>query len=107
MTFNVGTSNSIFNGGLMAELTAFEQYYKLSDLLIEQATKAQLGETARLLALYVAHYQIKHGEIPLNETLAILSVLEPDEEQLMLLDKGMDTLAGVLNQIDGLNRVDH
>ena len=91
----------------MAELTAFEQYYKLSDSLIEQATKAQLGETARLLALYVAHYQIRHGEIPLKETLAIFDVLVPGEEQLRLLDRGMETLAGVLIQIDGLNRADH
>jgi hypothetical protein len=91
----------------MAALTAFEQYCKLSDLLIEQATKPQLGETARLLALYVAHYQLKHGEIPLKETLAILDVLAPDEEQLKLLHRGLETLVGVLTQIDGLNTAHH
>jgi hypothetical protein len=91
----------------MAELTAFEQYCKLSDLLIEQATKPQLGETAGLLALYVARYQMKHGEIPLEETLAILDVLAPNEEQLKLLDRGMETLLSVLTQIDGLNAAHH
>lgn len=35
----------------MPDLSAFEQYYKLADLLIGQATKAQLAECARLLAL--------------------------------------------------------
>jgi hypothetical protein len=91
----------------MAELTAFEQYRKLSDLLIEQATKPQLGETARLLAFYVAHYQMKHGEIPLKETLAIFDVLMPNKEQLTLLHKGMETLLSVLTQIDGLNTAHH
>ena len=90
----------------MAALKAFEQYCKLSDLLIEQATKPQLGETARLLALYVAH-QLKHGEIPLKETLAILDVLAPDAEQLKLLHRGLETLVGVLTQIDGLNTAHH
>lgn len=56
----------------MADLTTFEQYYKLSDTLMEQATKEQLAESARLLALNMAHYQIRHGDIPLGETLAMV-----------------------------------
>lgn len=35
----------------MADLSTFEQYYKLADMLIEMATKEQVAESARLLAL--------------------------------------------------------
>jgi hypothetical protein len=35
----------------MADLSTFEQYYKLADMLIMQANKEQLAECARLLAL--------------------------------------------------------
>lgn len=60
----------------MTDLAAFKQYYKLADFLIEEATKEQLAECARLLALNVAHYQGKCGEIPLDETLAALGATE-------------------------------
>ena len=87
----------------MADLTAFEQYYKRGDRLIEQSTKEQLAESARLLALNVAHHQIKHGEIPLDKTLARFETVEPNDEQLKLLVKGMENLVGVLgNVISGL-----
>ncbi len=41
----------------MADLSDFQQYYKLADVLIQQASKDQLAECARLLALKLAHYQ--------------------------------------------------
>jgi hypothetical protein len=45
----------------MADLSSFQQYYKLADVLIEQASKEQLAECARLLALNLAHYQGLYG----------------------------------------------
>lgn len=92
----------------MADLTTFEQYYKLSDTLVERATKEQLAESARLLALSVAHYQIKHGDLPLDETLAMVDAAEPNDEQLKLLVRGMENLVGVLgNVISGLEETRH
>lgn len=92
----------------MVDLATFEQYYKLSDMLIGQSSKEQLAESARLLALNVAHYQIKYGEIPLDETLAMVSATEPNEEQLKLLVRGMENLVGVLgNIISGLGESKH
>jgi hypothetical protein len=63
----------------MADLSTFEQYYKLADMLIEKATKEQLAECARLLALNLAHYRARHGELPLDETLALVDMSEPNE----------------------------
>jgi len=92
----------------MADVSDFEQYYKLADLLIEQATKEQLAECARLLALNLAHYQGVYGEVPLDETLSILNAAEPNDEQLELLATGMETLVGVLgNVLSGLGEEKH
>lgn len=83
----------------MADLSSFEQYYKLADVLIEQASKDQLAECARLLALNLAHYQGLYGEVPLDDTLAMLNAREPKEEQAALLADGMEILVGVLGSV--------
>ena len=69
----------------MADLEIFERYYELSSSLIEQASKDELAERARLLALNCAHHQILHGEIPLDRTMAMLDAASLNEEQLKLL----------------------
>ncbi len=92
----------------MADLSSFQQYYKLADILIEQASKEQLAECARLLALNLAHYQGRFGEIPLEDTLTILDVTEPNDEQVMLLRGGMEILVGLLgNVLSGLGEEKH
>lgn len=92
----------------MADPSEFEQYYKLADMLIEQATKDQLAECARLLALNLAHYQGLYGEISLDETLAILDATEPNDKQLKLLATGMETLVGLLGSVQsGLGEEKH
>lgn len=92
----------------MADLSNFQQYYKLSDLLIEQANKEQVAECARLLALNLAHYQRLYGEVPLNATLAILDADEPNDDQAKLLAGGMENLVGVLgNVLSGLGEEKH
>lgn len=92
----------------MPDLTEFEQYYKLADFLIEETTKDQLAECARLLALNLAHYQSKFGEMPLDDTLAILDATEPNNEQAALLRDGMEILVGVLGGVlSGLGEEKH
>ena len=92
----------------MSDISTFEQYYKLADKLIGQATKEQLAECARLLALNLAHHQGRHGEIPLDETLALLDATDPSDEQLKLLTGGMENLVGVLGNVcSGLGEEKH
>ena len=92
----------------MSDLSTFEQYYKLADKLIAQATKEQLAECARLLALNLAHHQGRHGEIPLEETLALIDSTNPSDEQLTLLSDGMQNLVGVLGNVcSGLGEDKH
>lgn len=92
----------------MTDLSRFTEHYKLADLLIDQASKAQLAECARLLALNLAHYQGLYGEIPLSDTLALLDATEPNDEQALLLTDGVEVLIGVLGSVlSGLGEEKH
>jgi hypothetical protein len=92
----------------MADLTTLAQYYKLADQLIEKVSKEDLAECARLMALNVAHYQSKYGELPLDETLAMISMTKPNEEQIQMLTDGMEIFVGVLgNVVAGIGQERH
>ena len=85
----------------MSDLLNFQQYYQLADQLIEKSSKEEIAECARLLALNVAHYQSRFGELPLEERLAMLSMNYPNEEQFRLVASGMEILVGVLGNVVG------
>lgn len=93
---------------MSADLTTFHQYYALADQLIAQASKDDLAECARLLALNLAHYELRFGELPLDETLAALSAAEPNDAQAQMLTRGMENLVGLLgNVLSGLGEDKH
>ncbi len=92
----------------MADLSLFDQYNKLAIQLIENATKEQLAECAQLLAMNLAHYQGKYGEVPLEETLAMLDTDVPNDEQAKMLADGMELFVGVLGNVcSGLGEAKH
>lgn len=92
----------------MATLLELSHLYNLTDQLVEKATKLEIAETARLLAVNLSHYQMKYGELPLDETLAMLDVVKPNAEQTDMLVNGMETLVGVLgNVVMGLGQERH
>lgn len=92
----------------MTDLTTFQQYYALADQLIAQSSKETLAECARLLALNLAHYELRYGALPLDDTLVALSAPEPNDAQAELLTRGMETLVGLLgNVLSGLGEERH
>jgi len=92
----------------MSALSTFAQYNKLADQIIEKVSKDDLAECARLLALNVAHYEAKYGELPLDETLAMIGMTMPNETQLQLMADGMEVLVGVLgNVVSGIGQERH
>jgi hypothetical protein len=92
----------------MSDLSTFEQYNKLANLLIENVSKEDLAECARLLAMNVAHYQSKYGELLLDEKLAMIGMTKPNEEQIQLMTDGMEILVGVLgNVVSGIGQERH
>jgi hypothetical protein len=50
----------------------FVTYLGVSDALIEQATKEEVAEVARVLALHVAHYRQRYGDVSIEESLEML-----------------------------------
>ncbi len=92
----------------MADLSILQQYYRLADALIENASKEQLAECAQLLALNLAHYQGLYGEMPLDDVLVALDASEPNDDQAKLLADGMVNFVGVLgNVVSGLGEERH
>lgn len=83
----------------MADLELFQQYLTLSEQLVKAASKDEVAECARLLALNLAHYELKFGSLPLDEILAATEAIEPNDEQVELLVRGMENMVGVLGGV--------
>jgi hypothetical protein len=67
-----------------------------------------LAECARLLARNMAHHQRPHGEIPLDDTLAMLDSATPNAAQAEMLTEGMINLIGMLGNVcSGLGEAKH
>jgi len=92
----------------MSNAADISQYYKLADQLIEKCSKDELAECARILALNVAHYQSKYGDLPLDETLAMIGMTTPTPKQTQLMADGMEVFCGVLGSlVSGLGESKH
>lgn len=86
----------------MSDTSEFHHYMVLVDRLVQIADKEDLAECARLLAMNVAHYEMRYGALPLEDQLAVTSEL--NEHHAELVARGMETMAGILgNVIQGLD----
>jgi hypothetical protein len=88
----------------MPDQPDLKRYIELVDKLVQLADKEELAECARLLAMNVAHYEIKYGDLPLQDRLAMTYADELNDQQAELVTKGMETLVGMLGSlIQGLD----
>lgn len=83
----------------MADIELFKKTLQLSDQLVRFASKEDIAECARLLAINIAHYESVHGALPLDETLEMAYAEEPNQAQIDLMSRGMETMVGVLGGI--------
>ena len=83
----------------MDNLAKLQQYLQLTDNLVELADKNELAECARLLAMDIAHYKMKYGELPLEEPFAITYAEELNDQQRVLVISSMETMVGVLGSV--------
>jgi len=61
-----------------------------------------------LLALNVAHYPSKYGELPLDETLGMIGMGKPNTVQLQLMAAEMEVFVGVLGYaVSGIKEPRH
>lgn len=90
-------SNSMFD--------EFRAYWQLSEELIADASKEDLAEAARILAMQAAHYARKYGELPIPDLAHLLSATTVDDESVSLLRDGTIALVGVLGMVTGVGGV--
>jgi len=81
----------------MADLKLFNQYVWQAEQLLRVASKEDVVECARLMALNLAHYESKFGQLPADSSLEMKDGDEPNEVQAKLLTDGMEIFNGVLN----------
>ena len=76
----------------------------LADKLVLLADKEELAECGRILAMNLAHYKMKYGELPQDDGMLIADLGELSGRQADLVIEGMETLVGVLGSlIQGLD----
>ncbi|HLQ26868.1 MAG TPA: hypothetical protein VK138_13445 [Acidiferrobacterales bacterium] len=78
---------------------------QLLDQYIAESTKEELTECARLLALNVAHYHQRYGELPLEQQLNAAVIPSIDEKMARLMVLGIQEMIKALTIIK--NRDDH
>jgi hypothetical protein len=82
----------------------FEAYATIADQLINELSKPQVAECARILALQVADYRQRFGEIPHADLLHLGGRVQIGDEQAALLRDGMEVLVGYLGNVrDGVS----
>jgi hypothetical protein len=72
----------------MSDLQKLQQYMILVDQLVAVAEKEDIAERARLLAMNVAHYKKRYGELPLEDQLAMANAQEINDQQMELVIDG-------------------
>jgi hypothetical protein len=86
-----------------AEFQEFKAYWQLSEELIADASKEDLAESARILAMQAAHFARKYGELQLPDLAHLLSATTVDDENIGLLRDGTEALVGVLAMVTELD----
>ena len=83
----------------MSDFDEFKSYYALADKLMAAMTPEQLADCLRVLALHVADYRLRFGEIPSQRLLALIGVTEISDDQARMLREGMEVLVGYLASV--------
>jgi hypothetical protein len=84
------------------ETEDFAGYSHLAEQLIEQASKDQLADVARLLALNIGYYHQRYGDVPQEDLLRMVRADTLDEPATALLVHGMQNLVSALAEVMGL-----
>ena len=89
----------LFKRSAMPDLSKVEQYMALADKLVLLADKEELAECSRILAMNLAHYKMKYGELPQDGGMLIADLGELSARQADLVIEGMETPVGVLGSV--------
>ena len=85
---------------MSAAVERFLALLKISDELIDEASKDELADLARVLALNTAQYRDQFGEIPVSDSLSLLLDSKTlDDEQATALADGFEVLITVMKAL--------
>ena len=84
----------------------FVAYVGVSDTLIEQATKEELAEVTRVLALHPGYYRTRYGDVPIEESIELLATEKVTDDMARVLASGFGALVEVLKAL-GPSGVEH
>ena len=79
----------------------FRDYWERAEGMIAKASKEEIVDTARMLAMQVAHFARKYGELGRPDLRHLLSVTSVTDDSVVLLRDGAETLVGALEIITG------
>ena len=77
----------------------FRQYILVADALLEQASREQLVEALKLLALNLGYLVQRHGDVPQDLLLRMTTADTLTEETRDLVITGMRHLLGLLGSV--------
>ena len=80
----------------MADIATVRQYVALTETLVNEMTKDEVAEVARVLAINIAQYSAKYGEFPLQEAVRLMQAETFDEQDLRMIASGMELLVTTL-----------
>ena len=83
----------------MTNLERFRAHTELADQLLKAASHSELEQALQILALNLAVYKERHGEISQPEVLETLRAGAIDESMAAMLAGSMAQLCGVLQSV--------
>jgi hypothetical protein len=86
----------------MTEPDDFISYARAADELIAKASKDELAEIAKLLALNIGWYHQRYGDVPQEELLAMVRAETLGDDGKHLLLHGMENLVSALAEVMGI-----
>lgn len=78
----------------------FGALVRVSDAMLERAKHQDLQECIRLLAVLLAEYRIKHGNISFDTAMDLVARDDFDEVQAKQLGEGLEIVVGMLGFIE-------
>lgn len=72
--------------------------------LVEECNRNELGQCAKLLAMYIAVYKQEYGELPLDNLLDMSETLLVDQELSQIIQNGIEEASSMLRMVHNEQR---
>ena len=86
------------------DIERFADYLKTADFLLEQATKEDIANVARVLAFHLGHYRTRYGDLPTTASLHQITAENMTDEMAVPLASGLEALVKVLKAMGSPER---